>query len=109
MSPSETLLFCLAISVVTAIVFIFLGYQLSVNQKKHWINGVDFSSLSNPEAFIKAIGRSLINTGVAFLIISALLYVGIIGYIAFALLLTVISVVPIIALVKEQKKYQIDH
>lgn len=105
MNQSEILLFCLSISLFTGLVFVFLGYQIAVNQKQHWINGVDFSKLSKPSEFTKAIGRSLINTGVLFFLVSLLLYIEVIGYLAFALSLTVISFLPVVIFIQGQKKY----
>jgi len=105
MNPNEVLIFCLAISLSSALLLVFLGYQIAVKQKQHWINGVDFSKLSNPAEFTKAIGRSLINTGVIFCILSLLLYINVVGYLAFALILTVVSFLPLVVFIKAQKKY----
>jgi ammonia channel protein AmtB len=105
MSPNEILLFCLSISIVTGLTFVFLGYQIAFKEKQHWINGVDFSKLSSPIEFTKAMGRSLINTGVVFFIVSLLLYVQVVGYLTFALILTVISFYPVLVFVQAKKKY----
>ena len=105
MNSNEVLLFFLVISIFTGLVFIFLGYQVAFKEKQHWINGVDFSTLTNPAGYTKAIGRSLINTGIIFFIISILLYVQVMEYLAFALTLTVTSFYPVIVFIQGQKKY----
>ena len=107
MNPNEILFFSLSISIFTGLTFVFLGYQISFKEKQHWINGVDFSKLSNPSEFTKAMGHSLINTGIMFFIVSLLLYIQVVGYLVFALILTVISFYPVLVLVfvQAQKKY----
>lgn len=105
MISNEILIFCLSISIFTAITFVFLGYQIGIKQKQHWINGVDFSKMAKPLEFTKAIGQSLINTGIVIFIISLLLFLGVIGYLVFALTLTVVSVYPILVFVTGQKKF----
>ena len=105
MNPSEILILCLSVSIFTGLTFIFLGYQIGIKQKQHWINGVDFSKMSKPLDFTKAIGQSLINTGIVIFIISLLLYIGVIGYLLFALVFTVVSAYPIIVFVTGQKKF----
>ena len=104
MDPYQILAFCLLISLPSGGIFLFLGYQISVNDKQHWINGVDFSTLSNPTEFTKTIGRSLIITGLIFWLVSLLLYLGVIGYLIFALLLTLVSFLPVLAFIQRKTK-----
>ncbi|WP_158967702.1 hypothetical protein [Paraglaciecola sp. L3A3] len=102
---NELLLLALLTTITGALPLIFVGYQIAVNNKNHWINGVDQSTLSNPEGFAKFVGHSITITGVLISVVSLLLYMQVINYIGFAIALTMVSILPLPCFFKAKKKY----
>ncbi|MBT1452437.1 hypothetical protein KJ365_16260 [Glaciecola sp. XM2] len=103
---SESFIAFLAVTFTAALPLVGIGYCISVKNKRHWINGVDQSKLSDPEGFGRYVGNSIMVTGLLFFIIAALLGFEIIGLVAFALGLTVVSFLPLPCLFMAMKKYR---
>ena len=90
---------------VAALPLILLGYLVAFRQKRHWINGVDQSKLSNPDAFGKFVGNSITVTGMLIILITIFLYLKVIGMLIFAVSLVVVSFLPLPSLYYAKRKY----
>ncbi|MCF2947056.1 hypothetical protein L0668_02985 [Paraglaciecola aquimarina] len=97
------------IALLTAILgglpLIFVGYQIAINNKRHWINGADQSVMSNPEGFGKYVGYSILVTGLLILLVSSLLYAQVFGYLGFGVAIMIISLLPLPCFFKAKQKY----
>lgn len=92
-------------NVVAALPLIFIGYQIGIRQKIHWINGVDFSTLSDPEAFGRFIGHSITGTGITIFALSFLVYAGPPGYMTFFMIAMFVPLVPLFCFFIAKQKY----
>ena len=88
-----------------ALPLMLIGYFITVKRKRHWINGVDQSKLSDPEGFGRYVGNSIMITGMLMFLVTLLMYLGIIGLLAFAALLVVISFTPLPCLYIAKNKF----
>jgi uncharacterized protein YacL len=100
----------LQVVLITTIVFVILpllicGYFITFKQKRHWINGVDQSKLSDPEAFGVFVGHSISVTGLLLGLVTFLFYFQVIGVIVFVLLLCTFSFLPLPCLFYARQKY----
>jgi hypothetical protein len=84
---------------------LFIGLVITLKNKRHWINGVDQSKLKDPEKFGKFVGNSISVTGLLIFFIAILLYLKLIGYLVFALLLCVVSFLPLPCLFIAKNKF----
>ena len=102
---NESLLIALLVCITGALPLILVGYQISVNNKLHWINGVDLTKLSNPKGFGHYVGNSITITGMVFIILSVLLYLEFLSLISFVLILVVVSFLPLPCFFIAKQKY----
>ena len=84
---------------------IVLGYLIAVKQKRGLIAGWDKSKVSNPTAFAKLIGYSVLFLGIAIFVIGLAWYMGLIDEIGMAVALIIASLIPIPCVVIANKKY----
>ena len=102
---SVELLMVTCLSVFTGIIYCVIGYFLVIKQKQDLINGVDFSSLSNPKEFMRVLGRSFLNSGGTIFVCALIVYRELIGLLVFTLLFSIACCLPILTFVKAKKKY----
>ena len=74
---------------------IILGYLIAVKQKRGLIAGWDESKISNPEAYAKLIGFSVLVLGTLIGLIALIWYFGLVNEIGMTILLCVASIIPI--------------
>ena len=84
---------------------IVLGYLIAVKQKRGLIAGWDKSKVSNPTAFAKLIGYSVLSLGIAIFVIGLVWYLGLIDEIEMTIALIIASLIPIPCVVIANKKY----
>ena len=82
-----------------------LGYLIAVKQIRSLIAGWDESKISNPEAYAKWIGYSLLTVGIAISGIALIWYLGVISDIGLASLLGAVTLIPILCLFIANSKY----
>ena len=95
----------LVISIVSAVPLLVIGYLIAIKQKLNLINGVDFSKLSDTSAFARILGHSITLTGVLMIVISMLLYMGIINLISYGVILMVFGTLPLQGLFFAMRRY----
>jgi hypothetical protein len=84
---------------------IVLGFLIAVKQKRRLIAGWDKEKVSNPTAFAKLIGYSILSLGIAISVIGLSWYLGLIDDIAMTISLIIASLIPIPCVVIANKKY----
>lgn len=99
------LLLILVVSVFTALICLSLGSLIAVKKKFELINGVDFSTLKEPEKFGKFVGHSISVSGILMALLGFLAYAQIIGITAFLILIVIVSVIPLPAFYLAKSKY----
>jgi len=85
---------------------IVLGYLIAIKQKRGLIAGWDKSKVSNPAAFAKLIGYSVLFLGIAIFVIGLAWYFGLTGEIGMTVTLIIASLIPILCVVIANKKYR---
>jgi hypothetical protein len=83
------------INMAVALLCITLGYLIAVKQKRGLIAGWDESKFSNPEAFAKWVGFSVLILGVLIGLIALTSYLELISENVAAMLVVVVSLLPI--------------
>ena len=84
---------------------IVLGYFIAVKQQRGLISGWNESKISDPEAYAKWVGYSVLGLGVCIGIIAFIWYIGLIDEISMTVSLIVASLIPIPCLVIANQKY----
>ena len=84
---------------------IAIGYLIAVKQMRGLIAGWDESKISNPEAYAKWIGYSVLILGVLIGLIAFIWYLGLVNEIGMAILLCVASLIPIPCLLVANARY----
>lgn len=102
---NELLLGLILMILAGALPCIIFGYLIAVKQKRSLISGWDESKISNPEAFAKLIGYSVLALGVCIGIIAIVWYLGLVGEIGMAISLFGASLLPIPCLIIANRKY----
>lgn len=95
----------LATTFTGALPLITIGLIIALKNKRHWINGVDQTKLTDPEGFGKFVGNSISITGVLVFLIALLLYLQLIGVLVFASLLVIVSILPLPCLYIAKNKF----
>lgn len=85
---------------------IALGYLIAVKQKRGLIAGWDESKISNPEAYAKWVGFSVLILGVFIGFIALIRYFGFISDIGMTMLLLAVSFVPVPCLLIANARYR---
>lgn len=84
---------------------IVLGYLIAVKQNRVLIAGWDETKISNPEAYAKWIGYSVLILGVLIGLIAFIWYLGLIGELGMVIALCAVSLLPIPCLLFAHYKY----
>ncbi|WP_157812656.1 hypothetical protein [Alteromonas sp. MB-3u-76] len=84
---------------------IILGYLIAVKQKRGLIAGWDESKISNPEAYAKLIGFSVLGLGTLIGLIAFIWYLGLVNEIGMTILLCVASLIPIPCVLVANARY----
>ncbi|GAB5386992.1 MAG: hypothetical protein Alis3KO_41150 [Aliiglaciecola sp.] len=85
---------------------ILVGYLIAVKQKRGLIAGWDESKVSNPEAYAKLLGYSVLLLGVLIALVSFIWYFGLIDEMGVAVALLLVSLVPVPFVFVANKKYK---
>lgn len=101
----DILLFILVISVLSGIALIILGLLITIKKKYNLINGVDFSSLTEPEKFGDFVGNSITLSGLLMVVFGYIVYQQIMGLIAYLVLTMMASIIPLPAFYFAKSKY----
>ena len=102
---SVELIIVICLSVITGIIYCVIGYFLVIKQKQDLINGVDFSTLSDPKGFMRVLGRSFLNSGGTIFVCALVVYRELIGLLVFTLLFSIACCLPMLTFVKAKKQY----
>lgn len=84
---------------------IVLGYLIAVKQKRELIAGWDESKVSNPKAFARLIGYSVLSLGILIAVIGGAWHLKLIGEIEMTIYLVIASLLPIPCVVIANKKF----
>lgn len=101
----ELLIVAILTTVTGALPLIFVGYQIALNNKINWINGVDLSTLSDSQAFARFVGHSITITGVLISLVCLLLSLQMLNLISFAIALTFTALLPLPCFFIAKSKY----
>jgi hypothetical protein len=85
---------------------IVLGYLIAVKQKHGLIAGWDESKISNPTAFGKWVGFSVLALGVCIGLIGVVWFFGLLNEIHMTIALALVSIIPIPCLIIATKRYK---
>jgi hypothetical protein len=84
---------------------IIFGYLIAIKQKRWLIAGWDETKISHPEAYAKWVGFSVLIFGVLIGLVALIWYLGLISEIGMAILLGVVSLIPIPCLLIANARY----
>ncbi|MBD3586077.1 hypothetical protein HHX48_10035 [Salinimonas sp. HHU 13199] len=101
----DLLLGCLIMLFAGSLPCIVVGYLIAVKQKRNLIAGWDESKISQPEAFAKWLGYSVLLLGVLIGLIAVAWFVGAINEMGLTSLLLVASLIPIPCFIVAKVKY----
>jgi hypothetical protein len=94
-----------AISVLSGLVLMGLGYLIAFKQKLDLINGVDFSALTNRAAFANYVGYSILLTGLLMAAVGLLFYLQFVGVIGYLIGIFIVSMLPLPAFLHAKAKF----
>ncbi|MEW9798598.1 hypothetical protein [Alteromonas sp. CYL-A6] len=101
----NVLFFLLIISVLSGLVLVVLGYLIAVKKQHSLINGVDFSSLSNPDGFGGVVGNSILISGALMMLMGVVVYLQVVGLVTYLLLMMMVSFMPLPAFFYAKAKF----
>tara|TARA_R110000868_G_scaffold292568_3_gene553098 strand:+ start:2094 stop:2453 length:360 start_codon:yes stop_codon:yes gene_type:complete len=85
---------------------IIIGYLIAIKQRRHLIAGWDESKVSNPEAYAKLLGHSVLLLGILIGVVAFIWYFGLVDEIGMTVALLLVSLVPIPFIVVANRKYK---